>query len=85
MPEAGMSFAQSSAANSGEGYLYTVAPQPDGIDVNEALGPISPFPDESEIAVPGGVSPQDVLGAQQIAPDGSNIGQFIPNPGFKVP
>ncbi|MDE1882821.1 MAG: hypothetical protein KGH70_02470 [Rhodospirillales bacterium] len=85
IPGPGINFAQSAATNSGEGYLYIISQQPNGIDVNEALGAASPFPDEAEIAVPGGIPPQDVLGAQQISPDGSNIGGFIPNPGFKAP
>ena len=85
IPGPGINFAQSAATNSGEGYLYIISQQPNGIDVNDALGAASPFPDETEIAVPGGIPPQDVLGAQQISPDGSNIGGFIPNPGFKAP
>ncbi len=79
------SFAQKEAANSGSGYTYFVSPQNDGIDVNQVLGDDHLFADEQEMAFPGGVGSQDILGAQQIGPDGLPTGPFIPNPGFSPP
>ena len=41
--------------------VYVVRPV-NGINVNQALGPLSPFPAESEIAVPWRINPSDVRG-----------------------
>lgn len=78
-------FAQEAAQDRGAGYMYVVSPNVDGIDVNQALGAASPYPFENEFAYPGGLQPSSILGAQQISPDGSAIGPFIPNPGFSSP
>lgn len=78
----GAQFAQESAQDRGSGYMYVVSPSADGIDVNQTLGSASPYSYENEIAFPGGIPGSDILGAQQIGPDGSTIGPFIPNPGF---
>jgi RHS repeat-associated protein len=41
--------------------IYVVRPR-GGIDVNQVLGPRSPFPDELEIAVPWRINPSDIRG-----------------------
>ena len=56
--------------------IYVVRPRY-GVDVNRALGRHSPFPDELEIAIPGGVSPADVRGVTL-----SNQGISILNPNW---
>ncbi len=55
--------------------VYVVRPR-NGIDVNQVLGSRSPFPDELEIAIPGGVSPSDIRAVTR-----GNIS--ILNPGYK--
>ncbi|MDO3608387.1 scabin-related ADP-ribosyltransferase, partial [Ralstonia pseudosolanacearum] len=67
----------------GEGYVYTIRGQRQGLDVNAILGPRSPHPDELEIAVPGGISPFDIMGARQVGPNGTFVGPFIKNPGYR--
>ncbi|WP_434362361.1 enterotoxin A family protein [Parasalinivibrio latis] len=44
--------------------VYVVRPQ-NGVDVNATLGSQSPFPDELEIAIPGGVEPSDIRAVTQ--------------------
>ncbi|MEW5992824.1 MAG: hemagglutinin repeat-containing protein [Candidatus Zixiibacteriota bacterium] len=66
----------------GDGFVYTIRGQADGVDVNAVLGAKSPFPHELEIAVPGGVKPTDIMGARQVGPDGRFIGPFIKNPTY---
>jgi RHS repeat-associated protein len=61
-------------------YVYTVHPQT-GVDVNKAMGSASPFPDEKEIAVPGGIQSRDIEGGQQVNRDGT-LGPMIPNPSY---
>lgn len=39
--------------------VFVVRPR-NGVDVNKTLGSKSPFPDELEIAIPGGVAPTDI-------------------------
>jgi hypothetical protein len=41
--------------------VYVIRPT-GGINVNQALGPLSPYPGELEIAIPGGVSPTNIRG-----------------------
>ncbi|MBN6065371.1 hypothetical protein HYE66_02710, partial [Aggregatibacter actinomycetemcomitans] len=53
-----------------DGFVYAVKPK-NGIDVNATLGSKSPYPTELEIAVPGGISPKDILGATPVYKDGS--------------
>ncbi|WP_425219429.1 hemagglutinin repeat-containing protein [Ralstonia solanacearum] len=67
----------------GEGYVYTIRGQPQGLDVNTILGPRSPHPGELEIAVPGGISPFDIMGARRVGPNGTFVGPFIKNPGYR--
>jgi hypothetical protein len=81
----GKQFAKEAAQDEGAGYMYVVAPNADGIDVNQTLGAASPYPHENEIAFPGGLPSSEILGAQQIGTDGSTIGPFISNPGFSPP
>lgn len=64
-----------------DGYVYAVNPR-NGIDVNDALGPRSPFPDELEVAVPGGVKPSDVRGATPVSADGTPGSYSVLNPNF---
>ena len=64
----------------GDAYVYTVHPT-NGVDVNASLGKTSPFPNEREIAVPGGIPTKNIEGAQKINPDGS-LGPMIPNPNY---
>ncbi|MEA5115911.1 MAG: RHS repeat-associated core domain-containing protein [Geobacteraceae bacterium] len=63
------------------GYVYTVRPGSNAVDVNASLGRMSPFPHETEIAVPGGISPSDIMGARQIGSVGLT-GPFIKNPNY---
>ncbi len=57
--------------------VYVVRPV-NGIDVNSALGPLSPFPEEQEIAIPGGIAPSDIRGVT--SPD---WGVSILNPNYQ--
>ena len=65
------------------GYVYTVRKPPQALDVNATLGAKSPYPQEFEIAVPGAIRPQDILGARQVGPDGKFVGPFVKNTGFQ--
>jgi hypothetical protein len=51
--------------------VFVLRPR-NGIDVNRALGPRSPFPDELEIAIPWRVDPSDIRGVT------------LPNEGFSI-
>ncbi|SFM26063.1 RHS repeat-associated core domain-containing protein, partial [Pseudomonas sp. ok602] len=61
------------------GYIYVMRKVP-GIYVNKKLGLLSPHRREIEVAVPGGVSPKDILGATPINADGSHVGYSVLNP-----
>ncbi len=65
------------------GYVYTVRKPPQALDVNATLGAKSPYPQEFEIAVPGAIRPQDILGARQVGTDGRFVGPFVKNLGFR--
>ncbi|WP_444545237.1 scabin-related ADP-ribosyltransferase, partial [Streptomyces bluensis] len=54
---------------------------PGGIDVNATLGPASPFPDQQEIAFPGGVHSRFIRGVQPMR-NGLPVGTYIPNPSY---
>ena len=41
-----------------------------GIDVNKVLGSKSPYPVEAEIAMPGGVKAENILGVTPIKANG---------------
>ena len=62
-----------------DGYVYYTRAS-NGIDINKALGADSPFTREAEIAVPGGIKPEDVLGATPVNADGSWGNFTILNP-----
>jgi RHS repeat-associated protein len=62
------------------GYVYSVIPN-GGIDVNATLGAASPYPEQMEIAIPGGVTPNNVIGAYTLS-RGALTGDFVPNPNF---
>ena len=66
-----------------EGYVYTIGRMQNGIDINAALGSRSPYPHEFEIAIPGGVPPENIHGAQLVGSDGNLSGPYILNPGYK--
>ncbi|WP_196244425.1 RHS repeat-associated core domain-containing protein, partial [Xenorhabdus bovienii] len=61
------------------GYMYTMKTN-HGIDVNKALGARSPFAAEAEIAMPGGVRAEDILGARAVNADGEMWDYTILNP-----
>lgn len=62
----------------GTPYVYEVR-APGGIDVNDSLGPMSPFPSELEVAFTGGVPARCVVGC--VMPNGD----WLPNPDFGNP
>jgi len=66
--------AQAFAKQIGANYIYQV--RASGFDVNEIFGADSPYPWENEIAVPGPIPPEDVVGVY-------GPGGYTPNPGFK--
>ncbi|MBD2816830.1 hypothetical protein ID850_19375, partial [Xenorhabdus sp. Flor] len=61
------------------GYMYTMKTN-HGIDVNKTLGKDSPYPTEREIAMPGGVRSEDILGARAVNADGEMWDYTILNP-----
>jgi len=63
----------------GSRYRYTID-SPGGIDVNSAI-PDNIFANESEIAFPGGIAPENIVGAHVVDPSRS-LGQWIPNSGY---
>jgi len=63
-------------------YVYMIdGSQIKGIDVNQVY-PDNPFSSEQEIAVPGGIPKEAIMGAQPILPDGT-LGDPIINPNYK--
>jgi hypothetical protein len=62
------------------GYIYDILPE-GGIDVNATLGASSSFPEQYEIAIPGGVRPGNVRGAYPLS-RGQLNGEYITNPNF---
>lgn len=68
-------------AQPGGGYVYTVdTAGMKGVDVNQAF-PTNPFAHEQEIAFPGGIPTERIVGARAIGADGT-LGDFIPNPNY---
>ncbi|RON57282.1 RHS repeat-associated core domain-containing protein [Pseudomonas frederiksbergensis] len=67
-----------------DGFVY-VLKNVRGIDVNKALGMMSPHRREIEIAIPGGINNQDIVGVTPVYADGSYKGYSIPNPYRKQP
>jgi RHS repeat-associated protein len=74
-------LAREDFAGSGN-HVYTVRPGSKAIDVNASLGKASPYPYESEIAVPGGISSSDIMGARKVGSSGAFTGPFIKNPKY---
>ncbi|MGK5060465.1 hemagglutinin repeat-containing protein [Janthinobacterium sp. LB2P49] len=64
------------------GFVYTMRGQPNGVDVNATLGTRSPFRNELEIAVPGGIKSSDIMGARALSPSGKFVGPFVKNPEY---
>ncbi|MFC5743574.1 putative Ig domain-containing protein [Dyella tabacisoli] len=62
------------------GYIYDIFPK-GGVDVNATLGASSPFPEQFEIAMPGGISPGNIRGAYPLR-QGQLTGEYIENPSF---
>ncbi|MFL1524379.1 RHS repeat-associated core domain-containing protein [Pseudomonas sp. O230] len=63
-----------------KGYLYTLKKIP-GHDINKELHPNDiPYSYENEIAIPGRIKSEDILGATPLKKDGSYVGHSIPNP-----
>jgi 3-keto-L-gulonate-6-phosphate decarboxylase len=66
----------------GGGYVFTIDAPSQGLNVNSILGSRSPFPDELEVAVPGGIQPSSIVGARQVGQNGKFVGPFIKNPAY---
>lgn len=62
------------------GYVYEIYSKT-AINVNNALGSLSPFPEQLEYAIPGKVSGEMVKGAYVLC-KGALTGEYIPNPFF---
>ncbi|WP_436410445.1 RHS repeat-associated core domain-containing protein [Morganella morganii] len=62
-----------------DGYMYTMKTN-HGIDVNKVLGSKSPYPAEAEIAMPGGVKTENILGVTPIKANGEIGNYSILNP-----
>jgi hypothetical protein len=54
---------------------------PGGIDVDATLDIASPFPDQLEIAFPGGIDVRFIRGVQPLV-NGSAVGEYVRNPSF---
>lgn len=63
------------------GYVYVIRTER-GIDVNATLGAKSPFPEQFEVAIPGGVKSSEVMGAFPMK-NGEIAGEFVRNPGYQ--
>jgi hypothetical protein len=70
------SYSREIAGEFDSSYIYTIRAH-GGVDVNIALGDASPYPEEAELAFPGGVKPECISGC--ILPNGD----WVPNPGFR--
>lgn len=62
------------------GYIYVIRTK-NGVNVNDTLGSKSPFPEQFEVAIPGGVSKGEIIGAFKMN-NGDIVGDFIPNPSY---
>lgn len=63
------------------GYVYTIDNPGGGIDVNKVY-PGAAFPNENEIAFPGGINTNCIIGCIPVAPNGVSTGPLIPNPNY---
>jgi hypothetical protein len=57
------------------GYVYEISTS-NYIDVNRVLGANSPYPEQMEFSIPGGISPSQIKGAW------TTTGEFIQNPNY---
>ncbi|KJQ53315.1 scabin-related ADP-ribosyltransferase [Microbacterium sp. SA39] len=64
------------------GYRYVIQDPGNGVDVNQAF-PNNPYASEFEVAYPGGIPTEFIVGAQRIGDDRTSLGDFIPNPNFQ--
>ena len=64
----------------GDGHAYIIRRPENGVDVNKVLGAKSPYPSDKEIAIPGPVPGNQVLGAIPVDKDGNLANYSIPNP-----
>lgn len=62
-------------------FRYQIQDSGKGIDVNDAVQ-FNPHWREAEIAFPGGIPREQIIGAQKIGSDGTSLGNFIENPFF---
>lgn len=62
------------------GYVYEIETG-NYIDVNQTLGIQSPYPEQLEFAIPGGISPEEVVGAY-VKKAGELTDEFIANPNY---
>ena len=76
------SVAQGFAQNQGGGHVYSIKTPSNAVDVNAHLGDSHKFADEFELAIPGGVGPESIIGATPVNANGVASGPFIPNPNF---
>jgi hypothetical protein len=72
------------AAKTNQGYVYKIENNPglNGVDVNKTLGTKSPYPHESEIAIPYKIPNTNIKGAQAVTPSGEYTGSYYPNPNY---
>jgi len=63
------------------GYTYEIDTS-NGRNVNNELGSKSPFPEQKEVAVQGGVKPSEIKGAHAMK-NGKPTGEYISNPNYK--
>ncbi|MGM2755219.1 scabin-related ADP-ribosyltransferase, partial [Bacillus cereus group sp. Bce019] len=61
------------------GYVYEIE-TPRGLDVNKYLGTSSPFPEQMEFSVPGGVMNSEIKGVYSLK--NGSIVDYISNPNF---
>ncbi|PWC09424.1 RHS repeat-associated core domain-containing protein [Brenneria corticis] len=74
-------FATSFGRN--DGYVYYTRTN-NGIDINKTLGSKSPYPNEVEFAVQGGIKPENILGATPVNKNGSWANYSILNPNRRL-
>ena len=70
------------SAASGIVYQYEIF-APGGVDVNESLGQQSPFPEQLEIAFPGGIRPEYIRSVREMS--GNRLVRIWRNPNFSDP
>ncbi|KMJ45893.1 hypothetical protein AB204_06805, partial [Xenorhabdus khoisanae] len=64
-----------------KGFVYAIKDKKGvGIDVNATLGKASEFGKEAEIAYPGGITSEKILGASPVSESGDFIGYSVLNP-----